>query len=121
MTFADCQAIPLLPPFFAYSHRMKSRMGGRVLQLDDPPEDLVAALLRILAEQRGNEVLINYRRLRKAGYRGDPVRASMYLEDMLRSGFSDPLDRGVWRVKRVGRNGNRKKYYLALERGGERG
>jgi hypothetical protein len=96
---------------------MKSRMRSRVLQLDDPPEDLVAALLRILAEQRGSEVLVNYRRLRKAGYRGDPVHASMYLDSALAAGFPDPLDRGVWRVKRVGRNGNRKKYYLTLEKG----
>jgi hypothetical protein len=97
------------------------KAANRVLQPGDPPEDLVAALSRILAEQHGTAVLVNYRRLRKVGYRGDPVRANAHLEDMLRNGFPDPLNRGVWRLLRCSRNGNRKKYYVALERGGERG
>jgi hypothetical protein len=84
---------------------------------DPPPEDLVLALTRIFEEQRGSSVLINYRRLRAHGYRGDPVRTNAYLEDVLRNGFPDPLNRGIWRLKRIGRNGNRKKYYAELRHG----
>jgi hypothetical protein len=83
---------------------------------DPPPEDLVAALTRIFEEQRGSSVLINYRRLRSHGYRGDPVRASL-IEQVLAQGFPDPLNRGVWMLKGVRRNGNRKKYYAELRRG----
>jgi hypothetical protein len=96
---------------------MKKAKNRLVEPGDPPPEDLVRALTGIFEEQRGSSVLINYRRLRSHGYRGDPVRASLYIEEVLAQGFSDPLNRGVWRLKRVGRNGNRKKYYVELRRG----
>jgi len=116
MTFADCPAMPLLPLFFAYGHRMKKVKNRLVEPGDPPPESLVRALSRIFEEQRGSSVLINYRRLRAHGYRGDPVRAGLYIEEALALGFPDPLNRGVWKLKRVGRNGNRKKYYAVLRR-----
>jgi hypothetical protein len=93
---------------------------NRVIE-PDPPSDLISALVKVFLSQHGTAVLLNYRRLRRAGYRGDPVRASMYLDSALTAGFPDPLNRGVWRVERVERNGNRKKYYLILEGGGGSG
>ena len=118
MTFAYRQRSPYYHPLFAYS-RMKKTVN-RVIE-PNPPGDLVSALVKVFLSQRGTLVLLNYRRLKRAGYRGDPVRTNAYLEDVLRSGFPDPLGRGVWRLLRRSHNGNRKKYYVALEQGGGSG
>ena len=110
--------MPLLPPFFAYSHRMKSR--ALHLQRDaEPPESLVRALARIFSEQLGSEVMLSCRRLRKAGFTGTSAQLGEHIRRLLGGdGFPDPLGRGVWRLRREGRNGNRRKYYVVLVRGG---
>jgi len=82
----------------------------------DVPADLVSALSAILTTQLGTEALISYRRLRKAGFRGEPARTSALVEALFRAGFPDPLGRGVWKLDRVARNGHRKKFYAVLAR-----
>jgi hypothetical protein len=82
----------------------------------EPPEQLLGALASILSRQLGTEALISYRRLAKAGYRGEPARTSALVEALFRAGFPDPLGRGVWKLHRVARNGHRKKFYAVLSR-----
>lgn len=82
-----------------------------------PPAELIRALERVLAEQRGNEVLINSRRLKRVGFNDNPARVNKLVEELLRNGFRDPWGRGVWVLDRVAKNGNRKKFFAVLRRG----
>jgi hypothetical protein len=82
----------------------------------EPPEQLLGALASILSQQLGTEALVTYRRLTRAGYRGEPARTSFLVETLLKAGFPDPLGRGTWKLHRVARNGHRKKFYAVLMR-----
>jgi hypothetical protein len=82
----------------------------------EPPEQLLSALTSILSRQCGTEALISYRRLARAGYRGEPARTSFLVEALLKAGFPDPLGRGTWKLDRVARSGHRKKFYAVLVR-----
>jgi hypothetical protein len=80
------------------------------------PAELVRALERMLAEQRGNEVLVTPRRLKRMGFNENPARVNKLVEELLRNGFRDPRGRGIWVLDRVVKNGNRKKFFAVLER-----
>ena len=85
---------------------------------DDLTGEILRVLGRVLAEQQGTGVLITLRKLAQAGLRYRmPTVVSPLLEQLLREGVPDPLGRGVWRLRYVRRNGNRKRYYLSLRRG----
>jgi hypothetical protein len=88
---------------------------------DDLMGEILSALGRVLAEQQGTGALLSFRKLVRAGLRYRmPTVVSPLLEQLLKAGVPDPLGRGVWRLRYVRRNGNRKRYYLSL-RGAEDG
>ena len=86
-------------------------------------QELLHAAVRLLADQHGNMVLIDVKRLRKYGYRFDAhVVTHRLLRELLTRGVKDPLGRGVWvyfseRAKRDGKGGRKK--YLAVLRSPE--
>jgi len=85
---------------------------------DDLTGEILNALNKVLSEQRGSGALITLNKLVRAGLRYRmPTAVSPLLEQLLREGVPDPLGRGVWRLRYVRRNGNRKRYYLSLRRG----
>jgi hypothetical protein len=102
--------------FFVYNRMKNKGLWPKVV----PPAELVRALERVLAGQRGNEVLINHSKLKRAGFSGNPARVNELVEELLRNGFQDPRGRGVWVLDRVARNGNRKKFFAVLRRRGRR-
>jgi len=80
--------------------------------------EILSALNKVLSEQMGSGALITLNKLVRAGLRYRmPTVVSPLLEQLLREGVPDPLGRGVWRLRYVRRNGNRKRYYLSLRRG----
>jgi len=66
--------------------------------------------------------MLNYKRLRKAGFTGTSALLGEQIRWLLGGdGFPDPLGRGVWRLRRESKNGNKRKYYAVLVRGGGSG
>jgi len=84
---------------------------------DDLTGEILSALNKVLSEQRGSGALITLNKLVRAGLRYRmPTVVSPLLEELFKVGVPDPLGRGTWKLRYVRRNGNRKRYYLALTR-----
>ena len=88
---------------------------------DNPAvQELLRCIASLLADQHGNMVLIDVKRLKKYGYRSSSFALThQLLRELLKSGVRDPLGRGVWVYfsesgKRYGRSGRRR--YLAVRR-----